>query len=157
MLVLIATNELQGTTLGDYAFTVEGELVTPVVTECSNSEHCGCNRGFPGLASAKATTTAMIVERPGVSEVDLRDALFDWLDRGGWIELLEQTTIERSVAAGHHDGPSFADLEEVDMVVGAIIDEHIDMITEICATYPEGSVITRFGPLIADRSHPFAA
>src|SRR5688572_11664790 len=100
MLVLIATNELQGTAPGDYAWTVEGELVTPVVTECASGERCGCNRGFPGLASGKATTTAMIVDRPGVEVSDVRDAVYDWLDRGGWIDLLEQTAVERSVGAG---------------------------------------------------------
>jgi hypothetical protein len=83
MLVLIATNELQGTAPDDYGFTVEGELVTPVAAECASGERCGCNRGFPGLASGFATTTAMIADRPGVTDDDLRDAVFDWLDRSG--------------------------------------------------------------------------
>ena len=60
MLVLIATNELQGTAPDDYAWTVEGELVTPVATECASADRCGCARGFPGLESARATTTAMV-------------------------------------------------------------------------------------------------
>ena len=94
MLVLIATNDLQGTVDSDYAWTVEGELVTPVATECASGERCGCNRGFPGLASGFATTTAMVVNRPGVTEADLRDAVYDWLDRGGWIDLLEQTAVD---------------------------------------------------------------
>jgi hypothetical protein len=118
MLVLIATNELQGTAPGDYAWTVEGELVTPVATECAEGERCGCNRGFPGLASGMATTTAMVVERPGVTEADLRDAVRDWLERGGWIELLEQTGI--------------SDHDEIDSIVDAVIDEHLDMILEVC-------------------------
>ena len=37
MLVLVATNELQGTAPGDYAWTVEGELVTPAATECAGA------------------------------------------------------------------------------------------------------------------------
>jgi hypothetical protein len=143
MLVLIATNELQGTAPGDYAWTVEGELVTPVATECAEGERCGCNRGFPGLASGMATTTAMVVERPGVTEADLRDAVHDWLERGGWIELLEQT--------------GMSDLDEIDSIVNAVIDEHLDMILEVCAAYPEGTVVTRFGPFVAARQHPFAA
>jgi len=50
MLVLVATNETQGRSPHDFAYTVEGELVSAVATECRNHD-CGCNRGFPGLAS----------------------------------------------------------------------------------------------------------
>jgi hypothetical protein len=155
MLVLIATNDLQGTVDGDYAWTVEGELVTPVATECASGERCGCNRGFPGLASGYATTTAMVVDRPGVTEADLRDAVYDWLDRGGWIDLLEQTAVDRSVAAGH-DG-CLDEYDDIDAMVDSVIDEHVDMITEVCSSFPEGTVIVRRGPLVAARSHPFAA
>lgn len=157
MLVLIATNELQGEAQSDYSFTVEGELVTPVVAECDNGERCGCRRGFQGLASAKATTTAMVVERPGVTEADLRDAVFDWLHRGGWIDLLEETALERSTATSDAGCQGNDDFDDVDLVVEAIIDEHAEMIADICATYPQGTVVTRFGSLISDRSRPLAA
>jgi len=155
MLVLIATNDLQGTVEGDYAWTVEGELVTPVATECASGERCGCNRGFPGLASGYATTTAMVVDRPGVTEADLRDAVYDWLDRGGWIDLLEQTAVDRSVAAGHEG--CLDEYDDIDAMVDSVIDEHVDMIMEVCSSFPEGPVIVRRGPLVAARSHPFAA
>ena len=85
MLVLIATNEQQGSDPADYSFTVEGELVTPLANECASGGQCGCNRGFPGLASGFATTTAMVVDRPGVTEDDLRDAVFG-LDGPGWLD-----------------------------------------------------------------------
>ncbi len=147
MLVLIATNELQGTAPDDYAWTVEGELVTPVATECASGDRCGCARGFPGLASARATTTAMVVDRPGITEQDLRDAVHDWMDRGGWIELLEQTAADRSIA----------DHDEVDAMVEAIIDEHVEMITAVCAGFAEGTVVERHGTLVMERSAPFAA
>jgi hypothetical protein len=62
---------------------------------------------------------------------------------GGWIELLEQTGI--------------SDLDEIDSIVDAVVDEHLDMILEVCAAYPEGTVVTRFGPFVAARQHPFAA
>ena len=52
MKVLVATKESQGELPGDYSWTVEGELVTAVVCECSSPKKCGCGRGFPGLASA---------------------------------------------------------------------------------------------------------
>ena len=157
MLVLIATNDLQGTVESDYAWTVEGELVTPVATECASGERCGCNRGFPGLASGYATTTAMVVNRPGVTEADLRDAVYDWLDRGGWIDLLEQTAVDRSIAAGHDGDLAIDEYDTIDAMVDSIIAEHLDMIHEVCSSFPEGTVVVRRGPLVAARSHPFAA
>lgn len=140
MLVLIATNELQGTADGDYACTVDGELVTVVVTECASSDQCGCARGFPGLASGKATTTAMIVERSGVSRDDLRDAVYDWLDRGGWFDLVEQD-----------------DREFEEDLVQNMVDEHIEMIDNVCMSFPVGTVLGRSGSLVASRSMPTAA
>ena len=160
MLVLVATNELQGTAPGDYAWTVEGELVTPMATECASGDRCGCNRGFPGLASGKATTTAMVVDRPGVTPADLRDAVYDWLDRGGWIDLLHQTAVERSIEARHEgclDLHEHDDIEAVDDVVDAVIDEHVEMIHEVCSAFSPGTVIVRSGPLVSARVHPFAA
>ncbi len=152
MLVLIATNELQGTRPGDYSFTVEGELVTPLAAECASGERCGCNRGFPGLASGFATTTAMVAERPGVTEQDLRDAVFDWLDRTGWIELFEQTAHDR---ASNDPG---VDIDgDVDDLIESIIDEHLDCIHEICAAYPVGTVVIRRGLQVMTRSYPTAA
>jgi hypothetical protein len=157
MLVLVATNELQGTAPGDYAWTVEGELVTPVATECASGERCGCNRGFPGLASGRATTTALVVDRPGVGPTDLRDAVYDWLDRGGWVDLLRQTAIDRSVAAGRGGHLEPWDHDDVQAMVDAVIDEHVEMIEEVCSTFPEGTVLVRQGPLVSTRTHPFAA
>lgn len=155
MLVLIATNELQGATPGDYSFTVEGELVTPLAAECASGERCGCNRGFPGLASGFATTTAMVVDRPGVTEDDLRDAVFDWLDRCGWIDLFEDTAVER--AASSIDDDEF-DLDgDVDDLIESIIDEHVGCIHEICSTYPIGTVVVRLGDLVMTRAYPSAA
>lgn len=151
MLVLIATTELQGAAPGDYSFTVEGELVTPLASECASGERCGCNRGFPGLASGFATTTAMVADRPGITEDDLRDAVFDYLDRGGWIDLFEEAARERA-ARGQFDPD-----DDVDDLIESIIDEHLDCINEICSAYPVGTVVARHGTLVTTRSHPFAA
>jgi hypothetical protein len=153
MLVLVATNELQGASGDDYSHTVEGELVTAVVIECASGDRCGCSRGFPGLASSQATTTAMIVDRPGVTEHDLRDAVYDWLERGGWIDLLEQTSRDRGSS---HGGGRHAD-DDIDEIVEAMIDEHVEVITAICTTYPEGTVVCRRGHLVSARSMPSAA
>ena len=157
MLVLIATNELQGTAPDDYAWTVEGELVTPVATECAEGDRCGCARGFPGLASDRATTTAMITERPGVTEDDLRDAVADWLDRGGWLDLLKSAAVERSIAAGHDGCLDMTELADIDATVEAIVDEHVEMISQVCASFPEGTVVERHGTLVMARCTPFAA
>lgn len=155
MLVLIATNELQGASPDDYSFTVEGELVTPIAAECASGERCGCNRGFPGLASGFATTTAMVADRPGVTDADLRDAVFDWLDRTGWIELFEATALERaeSDTADGHLPPD----DDVDDLIEAVIDEHVHCIHEVCSTYPAGTVIVRRGTSVMTRSYPSAA
>ena len=155
MLVLVATNESQGAAPDDYACTVEGELVTPIATECSNGDDCGCNRGFPGLASGLATTTAMVVDRPGVTEQDLRDAVYDWLDRGGWIDLLEDTATDRSATGDGIDG--IDQVDDVDDIVEAIVDEHVEMIAEVCAAYPPGTVVMRRGRWLSARSFPTAA
>ena len=72
MRVLVATNDLQGTRGGDYAWTVEGELVLAELTECANPR-CGCSRGFSGTASSKATTTAMVVDLSHVGAETLTD------------------------------------------------------------------------------------
>jgi hypothetical protein len=155
MLVLIATNALHGTNPDDYSFTVEGELVTPLAAECSSGERCGCNRGFPGLASGFATTTAMVAERPGVTEDDLRDAVFDWLDRCGWIDLFEATALERSGSEGGI--VRFDPDDDVDDLIESVIDEHVDCIREICSTHPIGTVVVRRGQLVMSRSYPSAA
>jgi hypothetical protein len=155
MLVLIATNELQGTSPDDYSFTVEGELVTPLAAECASGEQCGCDRGFPGLASGFATTTAMVVERPGVTEDDLRDAVFDWLDRTGWIDLFEETARER--ASIDDDDLEFDVDGDVDDLIESIIDEHVDCIHQVCSAYPIGSVVVRRGTRIMTRFLPHAA
>jgi len=143
MLVLVATNELQGAEAGDYAWTVEGELVTPLAAECDSGGRCGCNRGFPGLASSRATTTAMVVDRPAVTVEDLRDAVYDHLDRGGWIDLLQDAERERH-------GPDAA--LEVDELVETIIDDHVETIEQVCSAFPVGTVVTRRGPLVSARS-----
>jgi len=121
MLVLIATKETQGTVDDDYSHTVEGELVTPVAAECCTPDSCGCGRGFPGLASARATTTAMVVDRPELSAVMLRSSVSDSLERGGWLE------------------PDFPD------DFAELVDEHVDAITRIGKAFGAGAIVRRNG------------
>ncbi len=82
--VLVATTEGQGERDDDYAWAVDGELVYIPGVECFNSR-CGCSRGFAGMASAKATTTALVVDRADISANDLSNALADSLERQGWL------------------------------------------------------------------------
>jgi len=120
MKVLVATQQTQGQQAGDYHWAVDGELVTAVVPECSDAE-CGCDRGFPGLASAKATTTAMVAELAHMDDASLRVAVTDGLRRQGWLDWLDPD--EQAEA----------------------VDEQIDAIALVCRHYPAGTVLRRRG------------
>jgi hypothetical protein len=150
MKVLIATNELQGTEPGDYSWTVEGELVTAVVEECASGDRCGCARGWPGLASARATTTAMVVDRPAIDRADLRDAIYDWLDRGGYVEVVREIA---ELAADDDPGA----WDDPDETIEEIVDEHVEVIEMICAEFVEGTVVCRSGPNVYARAMPSVA
>lgn len=150
MKVLIATNELQGTEPGDYSWTVEGELVTAVVEECASGDRCGCARGWPGLASARATTTAMVVDRPAIDRDDLRQAIYDWLDRGGYVEVVREIA---ELAADDDPGG----WDDPDETIEEIVDEHVEVIEMICAQFAEGTVVCRSGPNVHARAVPSAA
>lgn len=133
MLVLVATNELQGTSGRDYAHTVEGELVTPVAAECGAPDRCGCNIGFPGLASSRATTTAIIADLPHITEAALRDVIIGALERDGWFDLVDE------------DGAM------------ELVDEHIECIGAVCDNFPVGTVVGRDGSFVYARSARRAA
>lgn len=135
MRVLIATTELQGARPDDFSSAVDGELLTPVAVACA-APGCGCQRGFPGLGSGFATTTAMIVERPFITRDQLRDAVAGWLERCGWGDLL-----------GHDHADEFDE----------IVDEHVDAIDEVCAALPLGTVVERHGDHVSARPHRAAA
>lgn len=151
MKVLVATNELQGAVRGDYAWGVEGELVTGVVEECCDGDACGCVRGWVGLGSSRPTTTAMVVERPELNEHDLRDAVDEWLRRSGWRDLIQQATEdgEYEVDGVRPDDP--------DAVIEELIDEHLEKIEMVCDVFPEGTVVVRRGDLVRARLLPRAA
>jgi hypothetical protein len=151
MLVLIATDELHGATPNDHHCAIDGELVTPVVLECPD-EHCDvCSRAWFGLASHGPTTTAMVVERPGVTEAILRERLHGWLDCTGAVDSIVQAVEagEYEVAGQRFDDPVAA--------VAELVDAHIDEMREICASYPVGTTVSRLGQLVAPRSWTEAA
>lgn len=133
MLVLIATNETQGDHPGDHAGTVEGELVAPAAAGCGSPGRCGCGRGFPGLGSARSTTTAMVVDRPELSEDDVWRALAAWLEREGAHEELD------------------------DDAFSAIVDEHLACLRVIGESFAEGTVVSRWGTKVYARPAADAA
>ena len=47
---------------------------------------CGCTRGFAGLNSHRATTTARVVERPDLTIEALSQLLATSLHDGGWLD-----------------------------------------------------------------------
>lgn len=133
MLVLVATNEMQGMVDGDYMFTVDGELVTPVVAECATPGRCGCGAGFPGFASSRATTTALVLDLPHLDDGDLRDVVEGALERDGWFDLIGEDQVRE------------------------LVDEHVECIAAVCASFPVGTVVGRDGTLIFARSVARAA
>jgi hypothetical protein len=154
MRVLVATTELQGLTPGDFAHTVNGELVTTTVTQCDCPD-CGCDRGFAGLASRRATTTAMVIEHPHITTSDLRDAIFDYLVAGGWLELLRESNEQARRDADDRDG--LDSFDDTDLMIEELIDEHLDLIGFICNRFEPGTVISRTGTLVWSREWPTAA
>ena len=155
MRVLVATTELQGQTPGDYAHTVTGELVTATVTQCDCPD-CGCDRGFAGLASHRATTTAMVVEHPHLTTSDLRDVIFDYLVAGGWLDLLR----DASTGVGGDDDPNddeFDLFDDPDLTIEDLIDEHLDVIAFVCNRFEPGTIVSRSGNLVWSREWTSAA
>jgi hypothetical protein len=133
MLVLVATKDTQGAARGDYFHAVEGELVTPVTVECCVPDQCGCGRGFPGLVSARATTTAMVAERRAITPTLLRDAITDSLQRGGWF------------VGGD------------DELADELVHDHVDAISRLASAFGEGAVVRRDGTTFwADIRRPAA-
>lgn len=146
MLVLVATRQAQGAVSTDYSWTVEGELVTPVASQCTNRQ-CGCDRGLPGLASHRATTTAQIVDLPHITDDDLWWAVHGYLEAGGWIDLLMDDVDERDLRSVLH----------VADAIESLVDEHVEAIQRVCRTYPVGTIVERLDSSVFARSLPMAA
>ncbi|MEP1126025.1 MAG: hypothetical protein ABJH68_19255 [Ilumatobacter sp.] len=149
MRVLVATDELQGSARSDDAHAVEGELVLLEVARCSGPRRCGCGRGWRAMASRRATTTAMVVDRPHLSETDLRDTVADWLDTTGWVDLFRGATEA-------DDGSAGPDVD-VDEMLDAMVDEHVALVAEVCASFPVGTVLERDGTVVRARIWTTAA
>jgi hypothetical protein len=145
MLVLVATQDPHGTLPTDRHFAVDGELVVPVVLECPDT-HCDvCARAWFGLVSHAGTTTAMVADRPGVSEADLRRAIHAWLDHQGTVDLIVQAA---------EQGDYEVDGRLIDDPVAAVadlVDAHVDTIRTICSEFALGTTVSRMGTLVSPR------
>ncbi|MBK1786938.1 DUF7715 family protein [Prauserella cavernicola] len=89
--VLVATARTQGARPDDYHRCVEGELVW-IAPMCAKDRHdpdggCGCGRGFAGLNSHGATTTAMVRTVP-LDRADYIEAIRSSLDWQGFDSVL---------------------------------------------------------------------
>ena len=118
MRVLVATRRSQGDHPGDYCFTFEGELVTPLLPDCSAPGRCGCHRGFDGLESDRATTTALIVDR-----ADLTPARV--------LVLLEEARQRACIVADDARVPTAV--------------EQFDEIVRLTTGFPVGAIVRRDG------------
>lgn len=74
MHVLTATAQTQGIEPDDFSFTVPGELVRLPYGHCFD-DACGCQRAFVGLGSRRATTSALVVNRPELRPLDVWNLL----------------------------------------------------------------------------------
>lgn len=91
MKVLVATGLTQGTRTNDYDHCIAGELVlVQVGPVCAKDRgdpdgRCGCGRGFGGLNSQRATTTALVADVP-LTRADYVEAIRSSLVQQGWRE-----------------------------------------------------------------------
>lgn len=114
---------------GDYAWTVEGELVHLPVVECE-SPACGCGRGFAGFASLRATSTARVADLE-LTRDEFWHAMRDSLASAGW-----------SVPGT----PDFSPEDFVDF--DGFVDVHLDLAGDL----PLGAIVEREGDRLWVRS-----
>ena len=124
MRVLVATHETNGLVAGDYDHCTEGELVymqDPCESDTRNPDGgCGCGRAFAGMNSHRASTTAVVVDRP-LDASDLREALRSSLEAGGWLD------------------PAFCPPGLAAEVVEGLVDE----VRALAEHFPLGSIVRR--------------
>jgi hypothetical protein len=144
MLVLIASDELKLPAHAEDDVAVDGELVAPVVVPCGNPLCGSCPSAWFGLVSHRSTETAMVVERPGVTEADLRRRIHEWLDCQGVIDIVHQ-----AIEHGEYSVNGEV-LHDPVQAVADLVDDHVREIRLICASYAVGTVVSRFGTLVSE-------
>ncbi len=127
--VMVATKETQGRRKNDFCWATEGEILR-FGMECDGEEvdgGCGCRRSLVGVDSMKATTTAKVVEMPGIDEKSLATIVGASLTKAGWGHLAPKEDFERYAA-----------------------DDAAELL-RIAATFNEGDVIEKRGETIQTR------
>lgn len=122
MKFLVATNRTQGDMAGDYTYCVPGELLW-ITMVCGwdlrdPDGGCGCGRGFGGLTSHRATTTAEVADL-GMTEADLRLAVTTSLSDQGWLP--------PELASEHQE----------------IVTEAIELVRTLAEPLAEGTIVRR--------------
>lgn len=122
MKCLVATERTQGDAQGDYTYCVPGELIW-VTMVCDTDRldpegGCGCGRGFGGLTSHRATTTAEVVDLD-LTEDDVRLAVTTSLSDRGWLPA--------ELAGAHRE----------------IVEETIGLVRALADPLPVGTVVRR--------------
>lgn len=131
MKVLVATSSTQGDVDGDYSFCVPGEILW-ITMVCDTDrlypeKGCGCGRGFGGLTSHRATTTAEVVDLD-ITEADLGLAVRTSLTDQGWL------------------APEIAEMQD------EIVAETVELVRALAEPLPEGTIVRRR----LDEFHAFA-
>lgn len=142
MRVLIAVNQQCRVHEHQPGEAVDGELVTPVLLECTEPARCRCNRSWAGLSTTGFSGLAEVADRPNLDRSELRRAIHNLLDEVGWID-----DVVQAIEADRADG--VADVDDPVWVVQRMIDDHLAQIDEICSTFPAGTVLSRLGDLVA--------
>jgi hypothetical protein len=132
MKVLTATSQKQGWCDNDFSWTVEGELVFFAPFECGRGfidDHCGCRRSMAGLVSHRATTTMKVVERADLDRQTYFTLIADGLESQGYVtaELMTNRNVKEWVY------------------------DLTDLLINLAAGCPVGTVLERRGDLIAPR------
>jgi hypothetical protein len=126
MKLLTATTRGQGERGNDYCWTVEGELVgihEPCARDSRDADGgCGCGRGFFGMSSHRATTTALVRDLP-LTRADLTHAL-----------------------AGYYESAGYGTFTPAELA------EEVGNLLELAASWPEGAVLERRLDVIRVRS-----
>lgn len=131
MKVLVATSSTQGDVDGDYSFCVPGEILWITVV-CDTDrlypeKGCGCGRGFGGLTSHRATTTAEVADLD-ITEADMGLAVRTSLTDQGWL------------------APEIAEMHD------EIVAETVELVRALAEPLPEGTIVRRR----LDEFHAFA-
>lgn len=119
MKMLVATRRTRGGRPNDYCWCVEGEPVR-IGEVCPKDRDdpdggCGCGRGFVGLSSYRATSTALVAELP-LSREEYLEAIRSSLQAQGY---------DPCACCSVQEGDDLMDLV-ADWPVGAVVERRLD-------------------------------